>query len=159
MIIGDFKGAGKTGVHYVQNEGSGDKKKHTHNCKDFCSLLMVRIPRHEQKTLGLKQGLTVRRMLSIRRNQISIDAAGLGQPPARDSSTMPSMLSMSPPVVRLHLAPGASAKSGGPYQGQKLPGSGLAWSGEAESHGSGSPQSRFKIKQQQKKTTTQTGRE
>lgn len=110
---------------------------------------MVRIPSHKQKTLGLKQGLTVRRMLSIRRNQkISINAMGLWQPPACDSSAMPSMLSMSPPVVRLHLAPGAWAKSGGPYQGQKLPGSGLAWSGEAESPESGSPQSHFKIKQQ-----------
>lgn len=113
---------------------------------------MVRIPRHEQKRLGLKQGLAVRRMRSIRRNQeISINAAGLWQPPAWDSSAMPSMLSTSPPVVRLRLAPGASAKSGGPYQGQKLPGSGLAWRGEAESHESGSPQSHFKVKQQQQK--------
>lgn len=37
--------------------------------KDVCSILMVRIPRHEQETWGLKHGLAVMRMLGIRRNQ------------------------------------------------------------------------------------------
>lgn len=66
------------------------------------------------------------RLLGIRCNQkISVDATPFGRSEHMTALYMPSILSMSTPVVILCLAPGASAKSGGRYQEQKLPGSGL----------------------------------